>query len=95
VALWGIVIVAVVLTPGTVLSLANGQVDALELEFFAFVWAYVVVGYFLGIWMARDAWWKGMNGVTWGLLFAGPWWPFILVAYSFASYQRPYLTPPS
>jgi hypothetical protein len=96
VARWGIVIVVVLLTPSTVLMFVPGPVEILSLEFVAFFWGFAGIGYVVGIWMARDAQRRGMNGVHWGLICAVPGlWPLIFWAYSFASYQRPYGTPPS
>lgn len=89
------VITGILLAPTTVMTLLSGPVGVLGIEWLGFVWAFVAIGYFLGLWLCLEAEAKGLNGVTWGLLFAGPWWAFILVAYAFASYQRPTVRPPA
>lgn len=95
VARWGLVLLAVLGLPGTVLSLRPWPPDLLAAEFFAFVWSYLAIGYFLGIWLAPEVETKGLNGVAWGLLLVGPWWPFTLVVYAFSTQPPRFLRRPT
>jgi len=94
VAFFGIVIVAVVLAPFTLVMVAGGPLDLTGFGALTFFWVYVWIGFGIGIWMARDAQRRGMNGVKWGLLGVLPWWPLLVWAYSLASHDRPFVTPP-
>lgn len=85
--------VALILSPSTLVLVVSGPLGTLALMWLAFVWGFTSIGYFLGVWYCVEAERKGMNGLVWGLFLAGPWWPLVLVIYAFSSQGRPVAQP--